>query len=106
MILTFIILVVLELEQKVNYYNNQIRAARLAVEETLKKVHEQNRIKAEALGLTLDEWHKMMQKIGEGGQNLPIQKNETETIPPVYNSADYVLNYLFRPKKKKRLKLS
>ncbi|WKZ25715.1 MAG: hypothetical protein QY322_00150 [bacterium] len=93
-------------EQKVNYYNNQIHAAKSATEETLNKVRKQNNVEAETLGLTIEEWHKEMQKSGEDNPNIFNQAVETESKPPLYTSADYVFNYLFRPKKKKRLKYS
>ncbi len=72
------------------------------VDETMARVHNQNVASAKEDGLTLEEWHEKMSAIGNSRNELSEPPQTTSTI--IYNSADYVLSYLFPPNRKKKKK--
>ncbi len=70
------------------------------VEQTLAKVRAKNLEEAEKMGMTIAAWHQYMSELGKATRVTP-DKN-TDTV--IYNSADYVLSYLFPPNRKKKKK--
>ncbi len=62
---------------------------------TLAKVHDQNAAAAKAAGMTLDEWHEEMSRIGNKS-NVDVEPEKVMT------SAEYVLGYLFPTAKKSK----
>lgn len=59
----------------------------------MREVHEYNLERARELKMTLDEYHKMMSEKGKQNGLTTDTTQPTQSI--VYNSADYVLSYLF-----------
>jgi predicted double-glycine peptidase len=72
------------------------------IEETMAKVRTKNAIEAEKMGMSLEDWHKYMSKLGNSSQGETKQPQTETTV--IYNSADYVLSYLFPPNRKKKKK--
>lgn len=62
-------------------------------EMTLRAVHEKNLKLAEAAGLTLDKWHKMMSEKGNRFEPKPTLITKKGYVPR--SPTEYVLNQLF-----------
>lgn len=90
----------LDLESMLARYQTNRAKEKAKVEETHKKVHQQNLRDAEAAGVSLEEWHRQKSEIGQG-VTTQTETNVQEN-PSIINSADYVLSYLFPRKITKR----
>ncbi len=71
-------------------------------EKRMREVHDANLKAAEEAGMSIDDWHQLMSDIGNSRKEPDNQQQSGGT--EIYNSALYVLGYLFPDKPKKRKK--